>query len=201
MDMAKAVQQRTLKTRARLLEVAESLVKKGGYEALRVEEVVLGAGVAKGTFFAHFRDKDALMDILIGKELEACLDQAASGPMPDSIDAIIVALRPYHRCVSAERYVFDLVLRYSGAAGIEEIGPIARTFERYFRLIEGWMQHGGYRRDVSPALLAEGVQAFAIQSLSLKFCALHEATDFEDRLNDYLNAWLLPGGKSSAGQK
>ncbi len=191
--MAKAVQQRTLKTRARLIEVAETLVKKGGYEALRVEEVVLGAGVAKGTFFAHFRDKDALMEILIGVELDACLDQAASGPVPDSIEDIIGALRPYHLCVSAERYVFDLVLRYSGAAGIAEIGPIARTFERYFKLIEGWMQQGGYRRDVSPALLAEGVQAFAIQALSLQFCALHHSTHFEDRLKVYLGAWLLPG--------
>ena len=191
--MAKAVQQRTLKTRARLLEVAETLVNQSGYEALRVEEVVLGAGVAKGTFFAHFHDKDALMEILIGAEMDACLDQAESGPVPDSIDAVISALRPYHLCMSAERYVFDVVLRYSGAAGIKEIGPIARTFERYFRLIEGWMQQGAYREDVSPALLAEGVQAFAIQSLSLKFCALHEATDFEDRLKDYLTAWLLPG--------
>lgn len=192
--MAKAVQQRTLKTRARLLEVAQALVKQGGYEALRVEEVVLGAGVAKGTFFAHFRDKDALMEILIGAELDACLDQAEAGKAPDSVAGIIDALAPYHRCISSERYVFDVALRYSGAAAIAEIGPIARTFERYFRLVEGWMALGAFRRDVPPALLAEGVQAFAIQALSLQFCALHEATTFEDRLKVYLDAWLLPGG-------
>ena len=190
--MAKAVQQRTLKTRARLLDVAQTLVKQGGYEALRVEEVVLGAGVAKGTFFAHFKDKDALMEILIGAELDACLDQAAARPVPESVDDVIAALRPYHLCMSAERYVFDLVLRYSGAAGIEEIGPIARTFERYVTLVDTWMTKGPYRTDVAPALLAEGVQAFAIQSLSLQFCALHSATAFEERLRVYLTAWLQP---------
>ncbi len=191
--MTKAVQKRTLKTRARLLDVAKTLANQGGYEAVRVEEVVLGAGVAKGTFFAHFRDKDALMDILIGAELDACLDQAEAGPEPETIDGIIAALQPYHRCMSAERYVFDVVLRYSGAAGVADIGPIARTFERYAKLVEAWMRHGAYRADVAPALLAEGVQAFAIQALSLKFCALHAATGFEDRLKTYLTAWLLPG--------
>lgn len=192
--MAKAVQQRTLKTRARLLEVAQTLVKQGGYEALRVEEVVLGAEVAKGTFFAHFRDKDALMEILIGAELEACLDQAAAGAVPDSVAGIIAALGPYHRCISSERYVYDLALRYSGAAAVEEIGPISRSFERYCLLVDAWIHAGTYRQDVPSLLLAEGVQAFAIQALSLQFCALHEATSFEDRLKVYLDAWLLPGG-------
>ena len=83
-----AVQKRTLQTRSRLLSVAQERVKTSGYEALRVEEVVVGASVAKGTFFAHFRDKDALMEILIGAELDACLDQAAAIPPPITIPDI-----------------------------------------------------------------------------------------------------------------
>ena len=60
--MRKPRQKRTLETRARLIAAAEAVVEQSGYEALRVEEVVLRAGVAKGTFFAHFGDKDELMD-------------------------------------------------------------------------------------------------------------------------------------------
>ena len=191
--MARAVQKRTLETRNRLLSVAKDLVKSDGYEALRVEEVVLGAGVAKGTFFAHFRDKDALMDILIGAELDACLDKAEAKVAPDSVEGVVSALDPYHRCLSTERYVFDLAIRYSGAAGVEEIGPIAHTFERYFNLVATWMDAGPYRSDVSADLLAEGVQAFAVQSLSLQFCALHGSTAFDERLIVYLKAWLQPG--------
>ncbi|MBL6598875.1 MAG: TetR family transcriptional regulator, partial [Alphaproteobacteria bacterium] len=48
--MNRPVQKRTLETRARLIAAAEALIDDAGYEALRVEEVVLGAGVAKGTF-------------------------------------------------------------------------------------------------------------------------------------------------------
>lgn len=190
--MVKAVQKRTLETRARLLRIAKDLVKSDGYEALRVEDVVQGAGVAKGTFFAHFRDKDAMMEILLGEALDACLDTAQAAPHPQSVSAMIRALRPYHLCASQERYVFDLVLRYSGAAGVEEIGPISNTFGRYVYLVEDWVKEGPYRKDISAELLAEGVQAFAIQSLSLQFCALHASTAFEDRLAVYLNAWMCP---------
>jgi AcrR family transcriptional regulator len=73
--MIRTVQKRTLATRARLIEAATSVVAEKGYEALRVEEVVQRAGVAKGTFFAHFADKDALMDLLIGERIDQFLDE------------------------------------------------------------------------------------------------------------------------------
>ncbi|MEM6624872.1 MAG: helix-turn-helix domain-containing protein, partial [Pseudomonadota bacterium] len=78
--MKRAVQKRTLETRARLIAAAEEIVARDGYEALRVEEVVLRAGVAKGTFFAHFRDKDVLMERLIGPKIDAELDRIAALP-------------------------------------------------------------------------------------------------------------------------
>lgn len=190
--MQKTIQKRTLKTRAKLLEAAADVVQKNGYEALRVEEVVQAAGVAKGTLFAHFRDKDALMEILIGEILNACLDQAQSARPPNTVPELIAALEPVHSFMTSERYVFDLLIRYSGATAIAEIGPIAYCFERYFRVVMMWLEDADVRKDVSSELLAEGVQAFAIQAMSLRFCALHSATTFTDRLETYLNAWLTP---------
>lgn len=190
--MRKPVQKRTLKTRARLISVAERLVQDNGYEALRVEEVVRGAGVAKGTFFAHFRDKDALMEHLIGTRLLDLLETAGSGAPPKSAAELVAALDPVHAFMTSERYVFDIVIRYSGAAAVAEIGPVAQSFERYLRLVAGWLPGSAFRRDVEPDLLAEGVQAFAVQAMALKFCALHRETDPRDRLLRYLDAWLTP---------
>ncbi|MDA0341119.1 MAG: TetR family transcriptional regulator, partial [Proteobacteria bacterium] len=45
--MARAIQKRTLETRARLIAAAEEIIAESGFEALRVEEVVLRAGTAK----------------------------------------------------------------------------------------------------------------------------------------------------------
>lgn len=190
--MQKTIQKRTLKTRATLLQAAADVVRRNGYQALRVEEVVQAAGVAKGTFFAHFHDKDALMEILIGEKLDACLDQAQAAEPPKTVPQVIEALAPVHDFMMSERYVFDLLIRYSGAAAISEIGPIAYCFEKYFRIVMMWLDQAEVRQDVPSELLAEGVQAFAIQAMSLKFCALHSATTFTDRLETYLRAWLSP---------
>ena len=191
--MARAVQKRTLETRARLVAAAEELIAEAGYEALRVEETVLRAGVAKGTFFAHFRDKDALLEQLIGARIDAELDRIEALPPPASIDQLITALMPLVAVMTSERYVFDLILRYSGAAAVAEIGAIAQAFGRANDVLAHWLSQGPFRKDISPELMSEGVQALLIQAMALDFCALHEGQTLRQRLTEYLNAWLLPG--------
>ena len=190
--MARAVQKRTLETRARLIDAAEQIIAESGFEALRVEEVVLRAGTAKGTFFAHFKDKDALMDRIIGARIDALLDEIEAGPAPKSVPEIVGTLMPLCRFMTCERYVFDVILRYSGAAGIEDIGPIALTFGRQVEVLQAWLKDSGYRPDISIDLRAEGVHAFMMQAMSVNFCALHNATSIEERLTPYLEAWLRP---------
>lgn len=192
--MAKAVQQRTLQTRARLVAAAQEVIADVGYEGLRVEQVVLRAGVAKGTFFAHFRDKDALMDQLIGAGIDAHLDQIEALATPQSVAEIVEAFMPLMRFMTCERYVFDVILRHSGAAAISEIGPIANTFGRHVEVVAPWLAKGPFRKDIDGMLLAEGVQAFAVQAMSLVFCALHAEVDLRARLTLYLEAWLTPKG-------
>lgn len=190
--MPRAPQKRTLETRARLIAAAEAIIAEGGYEALRVEEVTARAGVAKGTFFAHFQDKDGLMDLLIGAEIDRRLDAIETAPPPETAEGVAAGLAPLLAFMTSERYVFDVIIRYSGAAARDEIGPIAMTFERQVKVIAAWLAAGGFRRDISAELLAEGVQAFAIQAASLHFCALHSGRAMQERLEEYLRAWLAP---------
>ena len=190
--MGRAIQKRTLETRAKLIAAAQAVVSESGYTALRTEEVVQRAGVAKGTFFAHFKDKDALMDQLIGARIDECLDEIEARPAPKSVNDLIAALAPLLDFMTCERYVFDVILRLSGAAAAEEIGPIAQSFERQVIVLAGWLAKGPFRADISPQLKAEGVQAFYIQSMALNFCALNQVTPLKDRLKAYLDAWLLP---------
>lgn len=190
--MARQLQKRTLETRAKLVAVATGLVAQHGYGALRTEEVVLGAGVAKGTFFSHFKDKDALMDLLIGGGIDAHLDQLATVARPQTVQEVIAVQRPLLHFMTQERYVFDVILRLSGAAAQAEIGVIATTFGRYLELTSAWFEGEGFRQDIPAALMAEGMQAFLTQAMALKFCTLHADQDMESRLETYLQAWLLP---------
>ncbi|MEL7467263.1 MAG: TetR/AcrR family transcriptional regulator [Pseudomonadota bacterium] len=190
--MARAVQKRTLETRARLIAAAEEIIGECGYEALRVEEVVLRAGTAKGTFFAHFRDKDVLMDRIIGARIDQHLDALEEVPVPQTPEEMAEALMPLCAFMTCERYVYDLILRYSGAASVEEIGPIATTFGRMVEILERWLSVDPPRQDIPPDLQAEGVHAFMLQAMSVNFCALHNSTSVRDRLVPYLRAWLCP---------
>jgi AcrR family transcriptional regulator len=185
------IQARTLKTRARLLDAASNLIAKVGYGDLRVEEVVRGAGVAKGTFFAHFKDKDALMDLLIGAEIDRILDALEGAPVPISIDEIITVLEPLTDFMAQERYVFDLIIRHSGAAAVENIGPIAMTFDRFIRITAPWIEAGPFRKDAGGQILAEGLQSFMVNAIALNFCALHNSQSLETRLRPYLELWLI----------
>ncbi|MDA1311525.1 MAG: TetR/AcrR family transcriptional regulator [Proteobacteria bacterium] len=190
--MARAIQKRTLETRARLIAAAEEIIAESGFEALRVEEVVLRAGTAKGTFFAHFKDKDALMDLIIGARINTHLDALGAGPAPRTVEDMVKALMPLCAFMTCERYVFDVILRYSGAAAVEEVGPIATTFGRQFKVFEGWLAAAHFRRDIPVDLQAEGVQAFMIQAMATQFCALHSSQSIRERLLPYLQAWLSP---------
>ncbi|MEO0327588.1 MAG: TetR/AcrR family transcriptional regulator [Pseudomonadota bacterium] len=190
--MARQIQKRTLETRARLVAAAEALIEQNGFESLRVEEVVLKAGTAKGTFFAHFKDKDALMDQIIGGRIDRLLDDLAEIQAPQNVPETIEALMPLCEFMTCERYVFDLIYRYSGAAAIEEIGMIATTFGRQIEIVEGWLGNAPFRKDISTGLLAEGMQAFLMQAMAVNFCALHNALSIRDRLAPYLEAWLTP---------
>ena len=190
--MARAQQKRTLETRTRLIEASEKIIEARGFEELRVEEVVLHAGTAKGTFFAHFKDKDALMDLIIGGRIDQHLDKLLPEAAPNTVQEMVEELMPLSDFMTSERYVFDLILRYSGAAAVEEIGHIAMTFGRQMEIFESWLAKTKFRQDITPDLQAEGVQAFMIQAMATKFCALHNAQSVRDRLVLYLNAWLMP---------
>lgn len=186
------IQRRTLETRARLVAAAEGVIETHGFEALRVEEVVSQAGVAKGTFFAHFPDKEHLMVQLIGARIDAALDRIAALPPPETIDGMVAALTPLMQVMTQERYVFDVIMRNSGAALSQEIGPIAMTFGRFDAVVSAWIADGPFRTDVPLTTLTEGIQAFLMQAMALNFCALHNEVPLQDRLRPYLAAWLIP---------
>lgn len=46
--------------RKKLLDAAMSMIRTRGYQATTIDELCAAAGVAKGSFFHHFKDKEAL---------------------------------------------------------------------------------------------------------------------------------------------
>ncbi len=56
-------------TRLLLFRAATALFAEHGYHDTSVEAIVRRAGVAKGTFFVHFRSKNAVIDELVAQQV------------------------------------------------------------------------------------------------------------------------------------
>ena len=199
--MSRAPQERRLKTRAKLLTVAEDIVRVQGYSALRVEEVVAQAGTAKGTLFSHFKDKDGLLAVIVGRQIMTLLDELQGRPAPTSVAELTAALGPLVDFIAQDRVIFDLLLRYSGTTGEIADETVTQGFYRQNVIFGGWMktlqQSGTVRDDQTPELLSEGVQAFINQVLAIWFCLDHRSGDTPQTpplraLEPYLIAWLRP---------
>ncbi|NIZ12134.1 TetR/AcrR family transcriptional regulator [Phaeobacter sp. HF9A] len=193
--MSRAPQKRRLETRAKLLSVAEHIIDTEGCAALRMEEVAAKAGVAKGTLFSHFGDKEGLLAVIFGARVMGYLDQMEAMPDPDTPDEIASRLAPLLDFVAQDRMIFELLLRYSGTTSENVDEVITQGFIRQVTLCAGWItgmqQRGRIRDDQDPVLLAEGVQAFLTHVLAIGFCQEHaQMIPPAEAMLPYLRGWL-----------
>jgi len=62
-------QERTEITRARLIQSAEKIFARDGFEAAKLEEIAKDAGYTRGAFYANFESKEDLFFALLEKEI------------------------------------------------------------------------------------------------------------------------------------
>ncbi|MEW9551964.1 TetR/AcrR family transcriptional regulator [Nonomuraea sp. NPDC050783] len=109
--------------RGDLLDAAERLVLAKGVEPLRIDDVVAGAGVAKGTFYLHFASKDDLIAALRDRYVERFVTrqrQAADAETgPARVEAWLLAgIAEY----LSDARLHDVLFRHAPAAQAEP-GP------------------------------------------------------------------------------
>jgi AcrR family transcriptional regulator len=62
--------ERAAESRARLIEAAEKIFARDGFQAAKLEEIASEAGYTRGAFYANFESKEELFIALIGHETE-----------------------------------------------------------------------------------------------------------------------------------
>lgn len=81
-------QENAIKTRQKLIDTAEDLLKKNGFNALCVEDITKSAGVAKGTFYVYFKHKeDIIVEICRGyfKEIETQINTMSGSDLIEKL--------------------------------------------------------------------------------------------------------------------
>ncbi len=170
------------RVRQELATAAMRLFSTKGYEATTVDEIAAAAGVARRTFFRHFRSKEEAIfpdhdDTLV--RVQAVLDSAEPGehPLDTVCRGITEVLRMYAESpeVSVERY---RLTREVPALREHEIASVARYDRLFTRYLLGHFDEAAHRAGDDDPLLAE-VAASAV-------VAAH---------NHVLRRWLRAGGR------
>ena len=126
----KRAEQALVRRRAIVDAAIEEFLEKG-FAATRVEDIARRAGVAKGTIYLNFEDKEALFAAIVEQEIRPKVDLASTAPLPEE------TLYSYADRVLVPR-IGELV-RSRRAAIIRlligEAGRFPKLAEHYFRLV------------------------------------------------------------------
>ena len=72
---------RVSRTRTQLRQSLLDLILEKGYESVTVEELAERAGIARGTFYLHYRHKEDLMLAIAGELIDDLVDQLSDLPL------------------------------------------------------------------------------------------------------------------------
>jgi AcrR family transcriptional regulator len=126
---------KSARTRAKLMDAAVRLFARDGFEAASVNEIARLADVANGTFYVHFRDKDAIgaeVALAIAQNVTRQLDEAMAG-IDDAIERTSMATRRFIDLASSEPDWGGALLRALWTfRGLREsvVGPLRADLQR-----------------------------------------------------------------------
>lgn len=153
-------QQERTQTRERLLKVGTRLLASRGLRGTRATDVARAAGVAVGTLYLHFGDKDGLAHAALSHAIEALRARlrAATAPYVDDHEAAARAHAEAMLCFAEEHAsLAQLLFSPEFAATGQSTALFDRLAEsQEARLREG-MAEGVFRSDVDVAVTAQAL--------------------------------------------
>jgi AcrR family transcriptional regulator len=196
--MTRKLQARTLATRDRLMAAGREVLATSRMAGLRTDEVVLRAGTAKGTFFAHFPDRDHFLAALLAERLT--VDFAGMRAPADRVGMLALLERLYE-AFAADADTITLLARFSGPAGAG-LGMdlmICSLIERLAQGIGQMQAQGQVGNPAAPEVLAEAAMALVVHAAASAQCPAHgeqEAVRARSKtlLHQMTGALLWPGG-------
>lgn len=118
-------QSRAVKTRAKLMKALESLLRHQEFEMISVQDIAQEAGVAVGSVYAHFKDKNAFLEALLESWREQIEQQLEISETQDTAAALIAFGSLHAALFEATKAVY---------LQISENGHILRALYTYARL-------------------------------------------------------------------
>ena len=147
--------------RAQVLDAARRLFAERGYHATSVNDIIVAADIARGTFYLYFESKRAIFEELLDEFFTTLagtvrrIDVSPGAPPP--LAQMLDNLRRIFAALEARRPVVRILLRSAGGIDEEFDRKLADFYGRVAELIERALRTGmdmGLVRACDPALVA-----------------------------------------------
>ncbi|MEW5353971.1 TetR/AcrR family transcriptional regulator [Streptomyces sp. 16-176A] len=198
-------------TRAALTDSALALFTEKGFHATSISDIVERAGLTRGAFYSHYRDKEELFLALYDAHTERLLSElreAATAPRPEPGSGVHPVMQLHERVTGRtpqERQWFMVSMEFTlHAARHPEVARALAVHEN--RLTEGLAEvvttalaGAGRRLDLDPEDLARLLVA-AFEGLTARQLVHGTGEPTERLLTHLTNALSAPLGPSDAGQ-
>ncbi len=157
------------RTREQLIAAGIAVAEREGLAGLSVNRVVAEAGVAKGTFYVHFRDREAFLDALHERFHRRVLEAAerATAGVPPGAERLWRSSEAYLDVALCERAIKALTLeaRTEGAL----TAPMEARHERLVAAaVPGFRAMGWPDANAAAQLLAAMTNEIAIRELEAR---------------------------------
>lgn len=171
-----------------LLDTAEALFRKNGFDETRIEHIAEIAGVSRQTFFNYFQSKEMILYELgvrwLTNGIRSTQKRLSSGRSTKSqsrhLDKLRRSVRLQARDIEADREFMTLVYTRSGVMGpqgkphpnnAERLKVTRRGFETLALPFRQAQASGEIRTDADPLQLAE--MLFALQTTTTRLWLLN----------------------------
>lgn len=166
--MKSKIQENKKQKMDRLVNAASRLFTESGVTSVSVEEIAREAGVAKGTFYLYFHDKEQLRDLIISREaarlFEAADRHLEAHPQPTFEEAVVFMINDVLAQLEAKAALLKFIRRsLTFAVFHENISGLMdeEQFQLYPRFLDlaagyGWKLAHPYRTLFLVVELASG---------------------------------------------
>lgn len=194
--MANQRKQQALETRQHLLEVGIPLIEARGYDNVKVEDITSACGVAVGTFYHHFKSKDAFFFAQNGIDFAAIsagvLRRAQNMPLRENVRQFLQEWFTGIRALSPE-YLAAWLGHASDPQYHEDVNGVGDTGRMHEEALEA-----GFRSYVDQGILKESapVQEAAqfivvtLYGLDVRYCMTRGAVDFDEWTSRIVDSFM-----------
>jgi TetR/AcrR family fatty acid metabolism transcriptional regulator len=146
--------------RKAILDAAVKVIAQKGYYSARTAEIAREAGVAAGTIYNYFRNKDDLMISIFNERLGEMIDTltTAMERMDNADEKIALIVTSVMRLCQTDRDLAEIIVVELRQSAKFLAGEAMVKLLEFLALIEGVIAEGQekgiYRSEVDPALIA-----------------------------------------------